>query len=927
MKRKLIATVAVFLLALAVGPVAARADLGIETFRGSLGNPLGGPLLQAGAHPDVTTDIQLKEDTDPSTGNPIIAGNPRDVEVTLPPGLVGNPTATPKCTDGGLIGIGFFASCPPESQVGIAQVSVVFASGQPPIVAPFPVYNLNTSPGVSGRFGFNVTGVLVFVNATVTNDGGYRIEANAEKISQALSIAGTRLKLWGVPAAASHDSERYPEGSFEQGGKPLPSRAPKLPLMSNPTYCPGAPLRTDVRVDSWQNPGEYHYGFFESDEEGNPMVIEGCDQVPFEASFEAQPTSHEAEAPTGLGIDITVPQNQFPEGFSASTLRRAVVTLPEGMTVSPASAAGLGSCTPAQIELDGNAPATCPESSKIGTVTIETPLLEKPLQGNVYVAQQGQNKFSSLLALYFAIDDPQTGTVLKLAGKVEPDPSTGRLVATFDDQPQLPFEHLRVNLFGGPRASLMTPPSCGTYSTAAQLVPWSGGTPINERSTFTVSTGPNGAPCPNGGFDPRLEAGTAVPQAGEYSPFTLRLSRADGTQRLGSLEVSLPKGLLAALKGVPYCTDPALAAIPGGEGTGVAQQANPSCPAASLVGRVAVGAGAGPSPLTVNTGWVYLAGPYKGAPLSLAIVTPALAGPFDLGNVVVRTALHVSPESTQVTAVSDPLPTILHGIPLDLRQVQVELDRPSFTLNPTSCDEQRVESTVSSVAGATAHPGQRFKAVGCQGLGFAPKLALRLSGAPPRRGGNPALRATVTPASGNANIGKASVILPGTELLEQGHIRTVCTRVQFAAGQCPAASIYGHAKAWTPLLDQPLEGPVYLRSNGGERKLPDLVADLNGQIHVVLVGYIDSVKRHGSPRIRTRFLSVPDAPVSRFVLEMQRGKKSLLANTTNLCKAKPRAEAALAGQNGKRSEARPLVKVSGCGGKAHKKSKGHKSGK
>ncbi len=923
MKRKLIATVAVFLLAFAVGPVAAQAEFGLESFGGSLANPLGGPLLQAGAHPDVTTDIQLKADVDPETAAPAVAGNPRDVEVTLPPGLIGNPTATPKCSDVGLIGSGTIAKCPPESQVGVAWVTVTLAAGFPPITVPFPVYNLNPYPGVSGRFGFNVVGALVYVNATLTNNGDYRIQANAAKISQALAIGSTKLKLWGVPAASIHDSERWPEGAFEPAG-PLPSTAPKRPLMSNPTYCPGTPLRTDARVDSWQDPGNFYVGSFESDEEGNPIVIEGCDQVPFEASFEARPTSHEAEAPTGLGIDITVPQNQFPEGLSASTLRRAVVTLPEGMTVSPASAAGLGSCTPAQIELEGNAPATCPESSKIGNVTIETPLLEHALKGDVYVAQQGQNKFGSLLALYFAIDDPQTGTVLKLAGKVEPDPSTGRLVATFDDQPQLPFEHLQVNLFDGPRASLMMPPTCGTYSTAVQLVPWSGGAPVNERSSFTVSTGPNGAPCPNGSFNPRLEAGTAIPQAGEYSPFTLRLSRADGTQRLGSLEVSLPKGLLAGLRGIPYCSDAALAAIPGGEGTGVAQQANPSCPAASLVGRVTVGAGAGSSPLTVDTGRAYLAGPYKGAPLSLAIVTPALAGPFDLGNVVVRTALRISPETTQVTAVSDPLPTILHGIPLDLREVQVELDRPSFTLNPTSCEEQRVESTVSSVAGATAHPSQRFKAVGCQGLGFKPKLALRLSGAPPRRGANPALRATVTPASGDANIGKASVILPATELLEQSHIKTVCTRVQFAAGECPAGSIYGHVKAWTPLLDQPLEGPVYLRSNGGERKLPDLVADLNGQIHVVLVGYIDSVKRHGSPRIRTRFLEVPDAPVSRFVLEMQRGKKSLLANNTNLCKAKPRAEAVLGGQNGKGFETQPLVKVSGCGGKAHKKSAGHK---
>jgi hypothetical protein len=313
-------------------------------------------------------------------------------------------------------------------------------------------------------------------------------------------------------------------------------------------------------------------------------------------------------------------------------------------------------------------------------------------------------------------------------------------------------------------------------------------------------------------------------------------------------------------------------------------------------------------------GSVYLAGPYKGAPLSLAVVTPAVAGPYDLGNVVVRNALRIDPLTTEVEAVSDPLPQIVYGVPLGLREVRVDLDKPDFTVNPTSCDPMSVGGAIGSAGGATAAVSTRYRVGDCASLGFKPSLALRLSGAPTRRGANPALTATLKPQTGDANLAKATAVLPSTELLEQGHIRTTCTRVQFAANACPAGSVYGKAKAWSPLLGAPLEGPVYLRSNGGERQLPDLVADLNGQIHVVVVGYIDSVKREGASRIRTRFVSLPDAPVSKFVLEMQGGKKGLLVNNTNLCKAKPRADVSLAGQNGEADESKPLVSVGGCGG-------------
>jgi hypothetical protein len=672
-------------------------------------------------------------------------------------------------------------------------------------------------------------------------------------------------------------------------------------LMTNPTVCSGAALSTSVRVNSWQAPDFVSGTSYDHDSEGNPFVFTGCDKVPFEASFEAQPTITQADSPTGLDVTLTLPQNELPEGISSASLREAVVTLPEGMAVDPSSAGGLGSCAPDQIGLGGNTQPSCPANSKIGSVQIDTPLLPNPLTGSVYLAQQGQNKFGSLLALYLVVDDPATGVLLKIPGKVETDPASGRVVARFTEAPQLPVASLRLHLDGGPRAALVTPPTCGTYTTQGEFSPWSGNAAVASTDTFQITSGPEGQPCPSGRFDPSLQAGTANPAAGKYSPFEVRISRTDGSGRLSKVSVKLPKGLLAKLAGIPYCSDDALGGIPTGEGTGAAQLASPSCPAASKVGTVAVAAGAGQSPFWAKTGSAYLAGPYKGAPLSLAVVTPAVAGPFDLGNVVVRVALHVDPETAQVTADSDPLPTILSGIPLDLREVRVTLDRDQFMVNPTSCAPSVVSAVLTSTGGATASPSVPFAASGCEGLGFAPRLALSLKGGT-RRGAYPQLTAKLTAGPGQANLSRVAVQLPHTEFLAQGHIGTVCTRVQFAASQCPPRSIYGYAEARTPLLSQPLRGPVYLRSSS--HKLPDLVAALRGQIEIDLDGRIDSHNRG----IRTTFATVPDAPITSFVLRMKGGKKSLLENSASLCgKAAGKAQVSMLGQNGAQHTTAPKL--------------------
>ena len=434
---------------------------------------------------------------------------------------------------------------------------------------------------------------------------------------------------------------------------------------------------------------------------------------------------------------------------------------------------------------------------------------------------------------------------------------------------------------------------------------------MQHSDSFRIDRGPGGGPCPDGRFDPKLVAGTVNPVAGSYSPFALTLTRDDASQRLRGLSVALPPGLLGKLEGIPYCADAALAAIPESDGSGAAQLASPGCPAASKLGTVAVAAGAGSSPFHLDTGRAYLAGPYKGAPLSMAIVTPALAGPFDLGNVVVRAALAVDPGSARITAVSDPLPTILHGIPLDLRELRVAIDRPEFTLNPTSCNPMAVVGTATSVEGREASMADRFQVGACERLGFGPALKLKLSG-PTRRGAYPALRAELNAKAGQANIGRVSVALPHSQFLAQEHIGTVCTRVQFAADRCPAGSVYGRARAVTPLLDRPLEGPVYLRSSSNP--LPDLVAALDGQIEIDLVGRIDSVKGG----IRTTFESVPDAPVSRFVLEMKGGRKGLLVNSRDLCGATGRAKVLIDGQNGKAADQNPAL-ANSCGKKSKKR--------
>ena len=911
------------------------APSGFQEIEAALIGADGKPTTGAAAHPyAATTTFAVNTELAPP-GSTVkfrpADGDLKQIEVALPPGLIGNPSAVERCPierfnsvrsiSSPGVGSGISLNeCPDRSAVGVLAIQQLEGAGG---VSFNPVYNLVPPKGMPAQLGFQILGLPVYINTKLRSDSDYGITAYLDNTTEAKRVTAAKVTVWGVPGDESHDSQR---GSCLQVGGSCPFGTPPVPFFRLPTSCADS-MTTTMSFDTWLNPGSFASA---SDTEPAPVA---CEQPDFSPTIEAKPTTNVADAPSGLHFDLHLPQkaNEDPEGLGEADLRDATVTLPPGLVVNPSSADGLGACTEEQIGYLGTKegrhafsaePADCPDAAKIGTVEVETPLLEDPLPGAVYLAEQHQNPFGSLIAIYISIDDPRSGVVVKLPGEVTPDPASGQLTTTVAQNPQLPFEDFRFEFFEGARAPLRTPQTCGPHTTNSTLVPWSApaGAAAFPSDSFALAQAPGGGGCASSAAQlpnaPSFEAGTLDPLAGAYSPFVLRLKREDGSQELAGLNLTLPQGLTGKLAGIAECSEAQLAQAKAREvpGRGATEQASPSCPASSRLGSVTVGAGAGPAPFHAQ-GDAYLAGPYKGAPLSMAIITPAVAGPFDLGAVMVRAALRVDPESARITAVSDPIPTIIQGISLDVRSVAVKLDRPGFTLNPTSCEAMAISGEAISTLGQSAQLSNRFQVGGCQNLGFKPKLSFRLRG-DTKRGGHPALTATLTYPSKGAysNIAKAKVALPSSEFLAQAHIRTICTRVRFAANQCPKGSIYGKARAITPLLDKPLEGPVYLRSSSNP--LPDLVADLGGQIHVALVGRVDSV----NGRIRNSFEAVPDAPVSRFTLSLPAGKKGLLENSTDICRGKHKATATFTAHNGRVLTLRPELKAR-CGAKSRKGSK------
>ena len=882
----------------------------------------GSQERQAGSHPSravaafgVLQHNELERNRNAGADEmvPMPLGKMRNIVTDLPRGFVGNPRAVAQCTVAQLVDTtDIFSACPAESQVGIIDYTIdgILGPGGHRNAVHAPVWNVAPPKGVLADFAFAVAGNPVHVLIEL-DPRDNSVIARVSNLNDFFWVFDQRLTIWGVPADPIHDAERAVPNVESYG---IASSLPPRPLLNLPTRC-NVFDKTGITLDSWE-----HTGTFVGPYPTEPIAVSGCNQVEFEPKVQIRPTTNLADAPTGLEFDMHIPQNEDPEGLATAHLRDAVVKLPAGMTVNPPSANGLRACSIAEVGIgaDGastattlpngrifGTPVTCPDASKLGTVEAVSPAVDHPLNGTVYLAEQNTNPFGSLLAMYLVIEDPDTGVLVKLPGKVDPDPNTGQLTATFRNNPQLPVEDLHLEFFQGPRAALKTPSACGVHTTEATLTPWSSpeGADVSSPSSFELVGGPAGGSClPSGGSapnSPAFTAGTEDPTAKAFSPFTMKLTRADGSQQLKSLEMTLPKGLVGKLAGIPYCSDAALSSAAGKSGR--AEKDSSSCSSASQVGSVNVGVGAGSTPLYVQ-GKAYLAGPYKGAPLSMAIVTPAVAGPFDLGTVVVRAALHVDPDSAQVKAVSDEIPTILQGIPLNVRSIALKADKPEFILNPTSCDPMKVEGSSTSVFGQGAGLSNPFQVGDCGLLAFKPQLTLNLKGGT-KRAQYPALTALLTARPGDANIGFTSVALPSSAFLAQNHIRTICTRVQFAADQCPAGSVYGKATAWTPLLDQPLSGNVYLRSSSNP--LPDMVVALKGQIDFNLVGRIDSFKKG----IRTTFDTVPDAPVSKFLLQMEGGKKGLILNSRNLCKSVNKATVQMTAQNGMVLESKPELKA------------------
>ena len=851
--------------------------------------------------------------------------------MALPPGLAGNPTAVPRCSaqdfnttrnvTSPLEGSIRPNACPEGSIVGLAAVGQLEGIGYAAYKAP--IFNMRPPKGMPAQLGFQVLGAPIYIDTELRSDGDYGISAVLHNVTEAQRVTAARIMIWGTPWEESHDPMRGLCAMAGEGTCSVSGTA--KPFLRLPSSCDN-PLRTTMAFSTWALPPA---SALAGDSQAAPT---NCAEPDFSPTIAAKPTTNTADSPSGLEFNLHLPQTEHesPLGLGEADLRDVSVKLAPGLIVNPASADGLAACTPAQIGLASApgqsppafdaAPAQCPKAAKVGSVVANVPALDHPVSGGVFLAAQEDNPFNSLLAIYIVLEDPESGIVVKLAGEVSPDPVTGQLTTTVKGSPQLPIEDVNLALFEGSRAPLRTPASCGSYATNAALTPWTApAAPTASRSdSFDISSGPAG-PCPTGALAPKLDAGLAKPEAGTYSPFSLRLSRPDGSGEFSAISASPPSGLVAKLAGIPYCSEAQIAQAQsrGGPGKGGLERADSSCPSSSQVGTTTAAAGAGPTPFYTG-GKVFLAGPYKGAPLSFVAIVPAVAGPFDLGAIVNRIAVKIDPESAQVTAVSDPLPRILSGIVLDVRDIVVDLDRPNFTLAPTSCEPKSVSATVTGTSGATADVSQRFQLGGCASLRFKPKMTLKLKGGT-RRGAHPALKTVVSypPGAGYANTAKASAALPHSEFLDQAHIRTICTRVQFAADACPKASIYGKARAITPLLDKPLEGPVYLRSSS--HPLPDLVAALHGQIDVVVAGRVDS--KNGG--VRASFEAVPDAPITKFVLEMQGGKKGLLVNSRNICKHTNRVTAKFTGQNGKAVEFRPVLKAVNC--KAKKKGKNHKA--
>jgi hypothetical protein len=871
---------------------------------------------QAAGHPNFgITQFIVKNQ--PLLGLPLTqepVGILKDLRVDLPVGLSVNPQATPQCALASFEAEQCAVSAP-GSLVGTSAVTAAVAGlPSPPLdgLTKVPVYNLVPKEGQPARFGFRILSKPVFLEADVDWSGDYH---------EGFTIA--------VPES--------PIGKLLKNRLVFNGRAGNGTFLTTPSTCfdPAQAsfahvYSTFLRADSKEQPNPSFPNGSTPFESPLPPGVKptGCDKVPFRPTTAVAPGTPRVDSPSGPLVEVQVPFEASGSAIANSNVKDAVVTLARGLGLNPAAAPGLQMCTNEQFGKGTRNPIGCPAGSKIGAVSIETPPLPAgSLTGNVYLGAQLSRdpESGNLYRIFLNAVSSRFGVDVRLIGNVRADSRTGQLTTTFKENPQVPFTSVKLKFDDG-KGLLTSPPTCGPNATTHAMTAWSG-TPDQgpQEQGFTLTTAPGGGPCAKTmaqrPFSPGFSAKPGTDAAKTFTPFAVHISRPQGEQELKGVNLILPPGATAKLKGVPYCPPDAIANAEGRSGEG--ERKNPSCPEDSRIGAAAVETGTGTSPLKVN-GTAYLTGPYRGAPLSMVAVTPALAGPFDLGVVVVRVPLFVDSETAQINPRTKGIPDVFGGAKLDVRSVFVNVNRKDFALNGTNC---RKGATAGVINGGGADPttpaafsafqvSDPFQATGCKKLKFRPRLKLRLFGST-QRAKHPRLRAALKARGRDANIAKASVGLPHALFLNQAALSTICTRVQFP-NDCPKKSIYGRARAFTPLLGKPLEGPVYLRSSNNP--LPDLVAHLEGQVDIDLVGRIDSF-RGG---IRTTFGRVPDVPVAKFVMTLPGGRHGLLSSSRNLCQKPVVAIVRIKAQNGKKSNRHAALRTPcGATGK-HAKKRHHK---
>jgi hypothetical protein len=911
-------------------------SFGVEDYELTPEEEGGAPDTQAGSHPfQLTTTLELNTNTVPVfVFSDALEVQPlaltKDLRFNLPAGLLGNPTPLPKCsvrvfTEEEHTGV----NCPEDTVVGVATpiTTSIYNNTHVPFAFSTPLYSLEPSVGEPAKFGFQTLAGPVILDTSVRTGGDYGVVVTVPNITELVEFVGNQVTFWGVPADHRHDTARGVncidkfEAETGQWEFPCPVQESPRPLLIMPTSCTG-PLHTSIETDPWSEPGRYtaprEYTF--ANLVGETYAQDGCNRLNFEPSISLAADGQQASTPTGLTVGIHVPQDASlnPTGLSESALKDTTVTLPAGVALNPAAADGLMSCSTEQLGLESPAPISCPEASKVGTVEIATPLLPTPLVGAAYLAAQNANPFGSLVALYIVVENKTAGVLVKLAGEVKPDPVTGQLVSTFKNTPQVPFEDLRLHFFGGSRAPLGTPALCGSYTTTASFAPWSGNQPVDSSSEFLITSGPNHTPCSNPlPFSPELTTGSLNIQAGAFTPFTMTMSREDGNQNLDAIQLKMPPGLLGELSKVKLCDE--------------ANANAGTCGPESLIGETVVSVGLGGNPYTVKGGKVYITGPYAGAPYGLSIVNPAKAGPFDLGQVVVRAKIEVDPTNAAITITSDTsgpyrIPQMIDGIPLQIKHVNVTIARPEFTFNPTNCTPMQIGGALTSSEGAVSALHVPFQVTNCAVLGFKPIFSVSTSGHTSRAGGA-SLHVKLTypkaPFGSQANIGKVKVDLPKQLPSRLTTLQKACPDSTFNANPagCPADSRIGSATATTPVLPVHLEGPAYFVSHGGA-KFPELIIALSGQGVTVYLHGETFINKAGITS--STFRTIPDVPIGTFELNLPQGSNSALAANGNLCTSKLTMPTTFVAANGIVIHQSTPISATGCPKKKAKKARHRK---